>query len=252
MRDFSLDIYRQFVATLIDRGYSCCSYLEQIQAQPSKFAILRHDVDKLPQNSLETAKIQHELGVSGTYYFRCVKESFDPKMIEAIRDLGHEIGYHYEDMSLTGGDANKAIEHFEHWLEKLREFYPVKTVCMHGSPLSSFDNRDIWKSFDYKDYNIIAEPYFDIDFKSVLYITDTGRSWNKTKSSVRDKVDSPFDYSFKSTEDLIRQVRKDKLPDKIMQNIHPQRWTNDSKLWWKELILQNAKNVIKQAIYVKK
>ena len=53
-----------------------------------------------------------------------------------------------------------AIEDFERNLEKFREFYPVKTICMHGSPLSKWDNRDLWKRYDYRDYGIIAEPYF--------------------------------------------------------------------------------------------
>jgi hypothetical protein len=45
-------------------------------------------------------------------------------------------------------------------LEKLREFYPVKTICMHGSPLSKYDNKKIWEKYDYRDYGIIAEPSF--------------------------------------------------------------------------------------------
>ena len=57
---------------------------------------------------------------------------------------------------------------------------PVKTICMHGSPLSKWDNRDLWKRYNYRDFGIIAEPYFDLDFDEVFYITDTGRSWNKS------------------------------------------------------------------------
>jgi len=46
---------------------------------------------------------------------------------------------------------------------------------MHGSPLSKYDNRKIWEKYDYRDYGIIAEPYFDIDFNEVFYMTDKGR-----------------------------------------------------------------------------
>ncbi len=59
---------------------------------------------------------------------------------------------------------------------------------MHGSPLSKFDNKKIWEKYDYRDYGIIADPSFDIDYNEVFYITDTGRSWNNSKASVRDKV----------------------------------------------------------------
>lgn len=251
-RDFTLQTYRLFLEALAEQDYTCCSYIEQIKNTPQKFVILRQDVDKRPQNSLATAQLQAEMGLTGTYYFRCVNESYQPAILEKIRDLGHEIGYHYEDMTIAKGDVQKAIEHFEEWLENLRNYYPVKTVCMHGSPLSEIDNREIWKYLNYREYGIAAEPYFDIDFNEVLYITDTGRAWNKTSSSVRDKVDSTFNLTFSSTFDLIKQIKAGNLPDKIMQNIHPQRWTDNGMQWTSELIMQNAKNIIKRAIFVRK
>ncbi len=38
------------------------------------------------------------------------------------------------------------------------------------------------------------------------------------------------------------------LPDKIMFNIHPQRWDDRFGPWVKELVWQNVKNVIKRAM----
>jgi len=32
------------------------------------------------------------------------------------------------------------------------------------------------------------EPYFDVDFKEVLYLTDTGRRWDGDAFNIRDKV----------------------------------------------------------------
>ena len=37
-----------------------------------------------------------------------------------------------------------AICDFERNLRRFRKLYPVKTICMHGSPLSKWDNRDLW------------------------------------------------------------------------------------------------------------
>lgn len=61
------------------------------------------------------------------------------------------------------------------------------SICMHGSPMSPYDSRDLWKQYNYKDFGIIGKPYFDIDFSKVLYLTDTGRRWDGEKVSVRDK-----------------------------------------------------------------
>jgi len=41
---------------------------------------------------------------------------------------------------------------------------------------------------DYRNFGIIAEQCFDVYFDEVLYLTDTGRSWNNYKVSIRDKI----------------------------------------------------------------
>lgn len=249
-RDFTLQTYRQFLECALEQGYTLTSYEDYVTGDytDKKVMILRHDVDRQPENSLDTSRIQYQLGAKGSYYFRMVPQSYQPLIIEKIRDLGHEIGYHYEDMAMNGGDPQKAIRGFEDNLEKLKQFYPVKTICMHGSPLSRWDNRDIWKHYNYKDYGILAEPYFDIDYTKMLYVTDTGRYWNQSRSSVRDKVKSPFDFQFSSTFELMDSFRRQELPDHIMQNIHPQRWSDGLFSWSKELVSQNIKNQLKRVI----
>jgi hypothetical protein len=252
MKDFTVSIYQEFLEAAINAGYTLTSYLDFCQNPTlEKVLVLRHDVDKRPENSLITAKLQQELGVKGTYYFRAVPESYDVRVIDAIAALGHEIGYHYEDMALNGGDPEKSLAHFEKWLAKLRKHYPVQTICMHGSPLSKFDNRTLWDHYDYKSYDLIAEPYFDTNFDEVLYITDTGRRWDGSKVAVRDKVKG-LQHQYRSTFELIAAFKSGALPNKLMQNIHPQRWTDSNIQWWKELLLQNTKNVVKKAIFVGK
>ncbi len=96
--------------------------------------------------------------------------------------MSHEIGYHYDDMSHCKGDLDNAIEMFRKNLEKLRKIAPVNTICMQGAPTSKFDNKSIWKKYNFKDYGIEGEPYFDIDFNEVFYLTDTGRNWGRKNS----------------------------------------------------------------------
>ncbi len=101
---------------------------------------------------------------------------------------------------------------------------------------------------------IIGEPYFDVDFSKVLYLTDTGRRWDGEKVSVRDKVNYQLrimNYELKKTEDIIRAAKNEILPNQIMITTHPQRWTNNPIAWTKELVMQNVKNVVK-GVLVKK
>ena len=246
--DFTQKIYKQLLETLKASGYSFQTFEDFVRQPDEKVVVLRHDVDKIPQNGLDLAKIEHSLGLKASYYYRIVKESNHPDLIKAVGELGHEIGYHYEDLTLAKGDKKKAIKMWEENLSYFRNFYPVTTCCMHGSPMSKWDNRLIWEGYDYKDYNIIAEPYFDIDYNKVFYITDTGRSWNSTGVSVRDKVDSGFDIKVNSTQHFMELAKENKLPDKIIINTHPQRWFDHGFGWYRELIMQNLKNQVKRII----
>ena len=213
---------------------------------------MRHDVDSLPSNSLRFARIQNELGIKGVYYFRTVPESWDQQIIKEIASLGHEIGYHYENLTTCNGNLEEGILDFTKNLSALRELEPVTTICMHGSPMSKYDSKDLWKKFNYQDFGIIGEPYFDVNFDKVYYLTDTGRKWDGQKVSVRDKVKTSFQQVFHSTNQIIDAAKKEELPNKIMMTFHPQRWNDSIFMWSKELLLQNLKNVIKEYVLVKK
>ena len=55
------------------------------------------------------------------------------------------------------------------------------TIRMHGSPLSPFDNKIVWQKYNYRELEIIGDPYFDIDWNEFGYLTDTGRRWDGGK-----------------------------------------------------------------------
>ena len=166
--DFTLKIAVHVLRELKAAGYTFRSVADYLENPANNSVILRHDVDRLPQNSLSMAKREAEKGIKGTYYFRITPSVYQVEMIKAIANMGHEIGYHYEDFTSTKGDWELAILSFEKNLEKLRTIFPVKTICMHGSPLSKFDNRMLWQKYNYRDYGIIGEPYLDVDFNEVF------------------------------------------------------------------------------------
>jgi hypothetical protein len=277
--------------SLSNQGFSFSKVESFISGHRGKVIALRHDVDTSPENSLQFATIEAERGIKGTYYFRMMPASYDEKIIKVINSLGHEIGYHYEDLSFAwaklrarssglraqGEEREKlvvelGIKLFIENLEKLRKLAPVSTICMHGSPMSRWDSRLLWKYYDYRDFGIKGEPYFDINFEEVLYLTDTGRRWDGEAVSVRDRAQgarvrrsypehvegseggghrakgketrSPFP-KFHSTFDIIKAADSGHLPDKIMMTFHPQRWTGKPIPWVKELVWQNMKNQVK-------
>ena len=218
------------------------------------------------------ARLEQELGVKGSYYFRIVPASFNEQIIKEISALGHEIGYHYEDVAeisqrteALSDDCRRskdeeqstllerARESFEINLTRLRKVATIKTICMHGSPLSKWDSRLLWTKYDYHDFGIIGEPYFDIDFTQVAYYTDTGRRWDGDRVSRRDKIMNPETQAiaatkfprFHTTFDIINAANSGELPEQIMFTFHPQRWHDHWLPWVKELVGQNVKNIVK-------
>jgi len=292
--DFTFDMFGVLLRTLSDSGYTFTrvkDYAGNSGMADSHEVILRHDVDRRPSYALACARMEASLGLSGTYYFRITPGSFDKDIIQDIAAAGHEIGYHYEDLDLVArrgsikragrtSDLDKlvreAFSSFGENLKKFRQVGTVTTACMHGSPMSPYDSRLIWKYFDYGAVGIEVEPYFDISLERTLYLTDTGRRWDGSAVSIRDKVysrneeyyrdwvrkplrgsamtmTSPCDkiqreYSFRQTGDVLAAAREGRLPERIFLTVHPQRWSNAIIPWMGELASQNLKNSVKYFI----
>jgi hypothetical protein len=277
--DFTPSTYHQLLKALKNEGFLFQTFAEYLKNPAEKVIVLRNDVDDKKFNSLAFAKIQAEYGIRASYYFRMVPQIWDEAVIKEIHALGHEIGYQYETLDTESAKCkmqnakckiedivDAAYAEFCHNLATFRRIVPVETICMHGSPLSKFDNRDIWTKYDYRTLGILGEPYFDLDFNHVAYFTDTGRMWDGEKYSVRDKVVKKeyrilnIEYrisnekrvwpAYHSTFEMINAIRGGTFPEQAMMTFHPQRWSDNPYDWSKELVLQQVKNVVKRLFYV--
>ena len=216
MKDFTIDKYKKLINALVDLGFTFLTFREWIELRnlPPKTVILRHDIDKKIDNALSFAEFEKNLNVRTTFYIRMNPCLFQPKKIKDIANFLHEVGYHYTDFVDSRGNPNTAINLFENNLEKFRKVVPVFTIAMDGSPLSKYDNRDIWNHYDYRDFDIIGEPYFDFLDENVnepdgnkFYFTDTAGMWDGDKYNVRDKSigrSSNGKVKVHTTDDLIR------------------------------------------------
>ena len=294
--DFTLITYRKLLKALKDFLPRFYGFSELIAEDPGRFVVLRHDVDRKPSNALTLARIESAYGIKASYHFRIgvIKDHY--AILREIADMGHEIAYHYEDLSevcknhrraggyLSEETIREAVKRFQANLEFSRKFYPVNIISMHGSPLSAIDNRLLWKYYDYRQDGIVCEPYFDIDVSSLLYLTDTGRRWDGGRFNIRDggiysgHGDKEDPYSewvtrpvrgslmcmtdegrafragnmIRTTNDIISAATRKELPQKVIINTHPQRWTDKTLPWIYELVFQNLKNQIKKEIQTNK
>jgi hypothetical protein len=249
VKDFTIQSYKKLLITFKKAGYRFISMDDYVNVnQPGKFIILKHEIDRKPKNALPLAQLEHELGIKSHYYFRIINSCFKPKIITQIIDLGHMIGYHYEDLAMQHGDFSKAFSSFKKNLEKCRQYYPISTASGHGSPFSKWDNKRLWEKFSYKDLGIKSEPYIDIDYNAVYYICDASRSWNNSNVSIRDKVKSNLRYNVNSTDDIIQGVNANQLPHHILLSVHPHNWTSRYIEWFRIYLWQGFKNIFKRII----
>ena len=246
-RDFTLRTFQFLINSLKKYNYHFLTYEKFVNWNNlNKVVVMRHDVDHKPENAVKMAQLEKDMGISASYFIGQVNNSYSKNAINCIVKMGHELGYHYNDLAMSNGSFEKAFESFKRNLAELRLYYPVRTMCMHGSPLSKWDNRLLWAKYNYRELGIISEPYLDINFNDILYLTDASRAWNNANVTIRDKVDTKFNFHISNTFDIIKLLELNKLPDKLLINIHPHNWAKNRFEWIIILLWQGIKNQIKK------
>lgn len=257
-RDFTLETYSNLVETGLESGYSFLTVREYLATDdadlPDRFVVLRHDVDRKPENALAMARLETGLGVSSTYYVRTIDKTFQPAMLWEIEELGHEVGYHYEDMDRAEGNVAAAHESFGAELARLRAICSVDTICMHGNPLTGHDNRDMWtdeggETPTFESYDLLGEAYLSMDFEDVTYFSDTGRTWRDGDLKIKDHTMGEGDKRVQvdTTSELAMLLQTGEV-DRLCALTHPNRWARTRR----ELVVEAAKdyaiNIAKRGI----
>lgn len=250
VRDFTMAKYGELCRTLLGAGYTPVTVYQYLTDPPGgRTVVLRHDVDRKPENALKMAELEHALGITSTYYFRH-PTTFVPEVIRAIHALGHEVGYHYEVLAKANGDYEKAIGLFARELAEFRTLCDVRTICMHGSPLSRYDNRDLWKRYDFGEFGVVGEAYLSMARKGLCYLTDTGRNWGG-RHSVRDAMPGAgvVPPLVETTDDLARWIGS-AGEEGLYLTVHPERWAMSEGEWAVGSLTDLAVNVGKTVLQV--
>ncbi len=187
--------------------------------------VMRHDVDRSPENALHMARLEANNNIKATYYFRCNKRGLFPeRYVLAISELNHEVGYHYECLSRSRGDLKAALESFAENLERFRGIAPCQSVAMHGAPLSPYHNQDLLVGTNLRDYNLVSDAVLSFAKTELVYLTDTGGSWRAPEVlNLRDRVgvattkpETPETVSFGQWVAKNNQL--------LIVSTHPERW----------------------------
>ena len=96
--------YRCFLAFAIGRGYEVCSIphfwrlTERGRIQPmDKLLILRHDIDSDIETTRAMWRVERELGIKSSYFFRL--STVDVPLMQELEACGGSVGYHFEELA---------------------------------------------------------------------------------------------------------------------------------------------------------
>jgi hypothetical protein len=272
---FTFDSYRRLLDLIADSGYAIYGIERILIARRDgdlprgNFVAVRHDVDYFPKRAMTMATIESERKIAVTYYIRRRFFDTDPDLIGKIRGLGHQIGYHYEEIDIhqkaPGRQiAKSAVAYFIGSLLDIDKLgFPIRSVCAHGNPLTDVDNRQVVHLLRDQTYldqvaaeydraeikekisdRLIGDASIDVtgdDFD--LYIPDTGRF--NPKYNLKDRIDGCPIAGLSSLSDLRSILTGGKYP-RVYMNMHPDRWSGNVATWLFDFAFDAAKNMLKR------
>ena len=132
----------------------------------------------------------------------------------------------------TGASARKTrLQLFGEELRQFREYVPVSTISMHGSPLSPWNNLDLWAVFNFESFDLAGDAVLSVKAKEIYYFTDAGRAWDAGRFNIRDSMNAIIPRRpIHTTDDLIAFLRE-RPAHPIFINAHPNRWAADWLSW---------------------
>jgi hypothetical protein len=220
--------YRRFLLDAQRHGYRLVS-LERWVRDPdddlARTLILRHDIDQHPRSALAMARVERELGVRSSWYFRW--RTAHPTVVDSLKSSGCEVGLHYETLTrkalerraMTGADAALIEESRATLREEIaafvRLFGPIRSAVPHGdSRIPAVHNADLLKGQDCSD--------FGIEFDGNQAMTGRGLAhWLTDRSAPEGR--------WKDATDPAELFASGVSP--ILCVAHPNNWSSGRSLW---------------------
>jgi hypothetical protein len=189
----------QSLYAFITKQYSNRHFLPMHEAMahpspPPSSVVLRLDVERALSHQLKNAKYLNSNGIRATFYFHTRRNCYNPRILHAIQDLGHEVGYHHECLNRTKGNFDKARDLFLREVDLFRkDGLDLYSVCSHGEaglPKQGFkENWDLFLRFPdlLAQTDLKGETYMWLRDHGPLYASDTfrkySRFWNVLKNA---------------------------------------------------------------------
>jgi hypothetical protein len=171
--------------------YEVCNY--ETYQSTNRCVILRHDVDFSLEAALRFAELEGKEGIQSTYFILLSTPFYNPfyrksrNIINSIRDMGHDIGLHFDEANYLISNKEELINHVEREIAMLSKGLnlEIKAVSMHRPSKWVLEENVQFKSV----INSYSSVFFD-DFK---YLSDSRMHWREDvcqviQSSIYDRL----------------------------------------------------------------
>jgi len=187
--DFSFRHYEDILAIAKEIGYNFplfCNFSHFESKE--KILLLRHDVEFKLERAVQIAEIEGKLGISATYFVRVHANNYNPFSynsyirIKRIKELGHEIGLHFESGELAQVTGEVELELFHRAKAVLEEIVGdvIVSVSEHADKRSqSGIGLSFFQRIAKQDCRIQNQAYEDRFFKKLKYLSDSNSLWRE-------------------------------------------------------------------------
>ena len=178
----SRQLYVDFLGKANARGFSFVRFRDFLPGGgplPDRFIALRHDVDFSPQFSVEMAEIEHAAGVASTFFVLVDGQFYNPlqpdvvRQLRRIRDLGHEIGLHFDVRLAVHADLGAEVAFRMKLLSALIDA-PVRSFSQHD-PV----NAGVATATLPSEHAPCVDVSEVIREKDLLYVSDSAMMWRR-------------------------------------------------------------------------
>lgn len=181
-------------------GYAfltCEQYAARKGELPPLAVVNRVDIDLSCKKADRLRLIFDRLGIRATFFVRLHAPEYNPfdfenhSILKAIRDSGHEIGYHSEivdEAAIWGEDAADCLRRDLEILARMLDIR-VRGVASHGG-MTGLNNLDFWRDRSPGEFGLQYEAYDKTDafglFDRAFYVSDS--EWTRWKCYDRGRL----------------------------------------------------------------
>jgi hypothetical protein len=186
------NIEKQYRAAL-DAGYqfvTCHEYAEHNGNHANLTVVNRVDIDLSVKKADRLREIFDRIGIKASFFIRLHATEYNPfsfenyRILKAIRDSGHEIGYHSEivdQAAIWDEDSADCLIRDIDVLNRMLNIQ-IKGIASH-SGMTGLNNLDFWLDRKAEEFGAVYEAYdknekFNL-FRSAFYISDS--EWTRWK-----------------------------------------------------------------------